>query len=655
MKRPIEQFGEINDKYIKEADPARTNSPIFKRAAIFAAACLLVLLTSVNLFLFIPYDTSPPDVSQYSDSDYYEIIKMLNDASYKKPKYKNNFESICGTLLNGLRTKNDMSLGFDVVVDEAVDANGNAGEDYFYTSDEYSEKYVETTDNQVAGVIEADIIKRSNEHVYYLNDSTLLVYTLNGKDSELATSYDMSKALNEDGIYLNGAEMFLSSDCKTVTVIAPYFLKIKLEGGSRAYAGIDIISIDVSDLSDVKVSHTATINGAYVGARSTNGKLLLISCYEIPSDYTFEEEESFIPTYYVDDETHTIPAESIVIPEKLTSKSYTVVSMLDEKSLKLESANAMLSYSSEVYITTERVYATYSYTKTKELVTLSEVRSITDISALSYSGGELVFLGTATVNGYIKDQYSLDEYKDVLRVVTTTNDRKEKIDTSYSSNMISVLSEQKTSASLYCIDADTFKIISSVEYFAPIGETVRSVRFDGDIAYVCTAVQATDPVFFFDLSDVNNITYKDTGNIEGFSSSLVNFGDGLLLGIGEGARSDVLKLEVYAENEDSVESLAKIEINGCGFSRIYKSYFIDRELSIIGIATNDFSKNTHYYYSHYRLFRYDSEGLSEILVCDIPTCDDPGKVRAVYEDGYIYVFSNEGFTVKEIALEVPRA
>ena len=84
-------------------------------------------------------------------------------------------------------------------------------------------------------------------------------------------------------------------------------------------------------------------------------------------------------------------------------------------------------------------------------------------------------------------------------------------------------------------------------------------RFDGTDAYVCTAVQLTDPVFFFDLSDMDNITYKETGTIEGFSTSLVNFGNGYLLGIGTGNVWGSLKIEIYEESATGVVSVCWLD------------------------------------------------------------------------------------------------
>ena len=93
----------------------------------------------------------------------------------------------------------------------------------------------------------------------------------------------------------------------------------------------------------------------------------------------------------------------------------------------------------------------------------------------------------------------------------------------------------------------------------------------------------SDPVFFFDLSDVKNITYKETGTIEGYSSSLVNFGDGYLLGIGVVNWSD-FKVEVYEEKEDNVKSVCAYELNSADYSLDYKAYYIDRENQLVGLG-----------------------------------------------------------------------
>ena len=202
-------------------------------------------------------------------------------------------------------------------------------------------------------------------------------------------------------------------------------------------------------------------------------------------------------------------------------------------------------------------------------------------------------------------------------------------------------------ASLYCIDLSSLEIAASVIDFAPPNEAVRSVRFDKETAYVCTSVQLSDPVFFFDLSDLNHITYKDTGTIDGFSTSLINLGNGYLLGIGRGSRWDTFKIEVYEETADGVRSVCAYERDNTTYSTDYKSYYVDRTNQLLGIGYTD-----SYYYGYsenrnkYILLHFDGYGLDKLL--DVPLNSTPENMRGVYIDGYMYMFGDNDFKVKKI-------
>jgi uncharacterized secreted protein with C-terminal beta-propeller domain len=171
---------------------------------------------------------------------------------------------------------------------------------------------------------------------------------------------------------------------------------------------------------------------------------------------------------------------------------------------------------------------------------------------------------------------------------------------------------------------------------------VKSARFDGANAYVCTSVELSDPVFFFDLSDIDNITWKDTGTIEGFSSSLVNFGDGFLLGIGRGNSWNTVKIEVYEESGDGVVSVCKYEVEQGYYSNDYKSYFIDREKGLVGLGIDRYDGDARYVLLHFN--GYDIYEIANVLQGD----GYLESYRAFIEDGYLYVFSISNFTVTNI-------
>ena len=139
----------------------------------------------------------------------------------------------------------------------------------------------------------------------------------------------------------------------------------------------------------------------------------------------------------------------------------------------------------------------------------------------------------------------------------------------------------------------------------------------------------------FDLSDINNITYKETGTIEGFSTSLINMGNGFLLGIGDGGQG--LKLEIYKETPTGVESYCKYEYRFGDYSSDYKAYYVDRENQLIGLGIWQRALEMR---SGYVVLHFDGTSLTEVLYEDVEGSFD--KMRAVYIDGYMYIFGYRG-------------
>jgi uncharacterized secreted protein with C-terminal beta-propeller domain len=197
-----------------------------------------------------------------------------------------------------------------------------------------------------------------------------------------------------------------------------------------------------------------------------------------------------------------------------------------------------------------------------------------------------------------------------------------------------MIADRKYNCNLYCIDLTNWEIASSVIAFAPDGEEVTSARFDGPTGYICTAevVIMSDPVYFFDLSDIHNITYKHTPVIDGYSSSLVNFGD-YLLGVGFN-ESRELKVEVYEETADGVAPIAAYERPGW-FSQNYKSYYIDRENNILGLAVETWRDGTYYLLLHF-------DGYQLLTVAQIPMSRNyVQNCRADIIDDYLYLLEQD--------------
>lgn len=638
-KQWLQSLNGVDDKYVAQAAPSgvtRKRSVKGVRMLSIIAACMAFVLLAGTLALFIPYPSSPPSVAAYANSPYYSIIQKLNDFNFDPPEYKNTFDLLMD--IPNMFSKLEMAPG------AAGEADGTNGS-----------QYQEVTDNQVAGVIEADLIKRSDTHIYYLSNSTLRIFSIEGEDSRLLGTYQLAQ-YGKDAFFAK--EFFLSSDCRTLTVVCQY-----MEKADRYYVNMTkIVTLDVSDPKLVKEISNVDVSGQYLSSRLTEHGLLLMTTMRCNS-VSFGDERTFVPQISTVNESYSLAPDDIIYPETLSNANYTVMLLMDDVGTTVKDAVACLSYAEDAYVSKNAIYATRSYHEYGAIENgRQHYTTVSEISCIGYSADGFDKRGSVIVDGYVLDQYSMDEYEGTLRVFTTTQSSTKRVNSYYANHEIELMPARggTTSASLYVIDLATMQVAASVEKFAPVGETLRSARFEGNTAYACTAIQQTDPVFFFDLSDLDNITVKETGTIAGFSTSLVDFGDEFLLGIGRGSNGNELKLEVYTEGENKVESYCVYERPCTDYSPEYKSYYIDRQNGIVGLGIYTWDKIVYeehhaYSYDNYRfayiVLHFDGESIREVLHIEYPGSSGnlPG-MRGVYIDGYYYVLNDARLDVEKLEL-----
>ncbi|MBE6923878.1 MAG: hypothetical protein E7466_01390 [Ruminococcaceae bacterium] len=488
--------------------------------------------------------------------------------------------------------------------------------------------YEEITDNQVEGVTEADLIKRSDKHIFYLRTGRLTAYSIEGLNSRELGSYEIGSELTEEYVLFHyNDEMYLSTDCRTVTIIT------NAESQTTLKNYLYVVSLDVTNPENITLQGSCFLTGSYRTSRLTDNGLYLVSAMYVPYKADWEDKATFLPGYGTLEGMTYLPMEDICIPNEPHSAMYTIVSQLDSKTLDVVDTTALLSYAGEVYMSRENIYLSRSYSDVSDNGSGAIYQNMTEVTRLRLDKASIVNCGSFCVAGSLQNQYSMDEYQGILRLVTTTS-------TSPITQMgeTITISRRVRNASLYCIDLTDHSIRAKVESFAPEGESVRSVRFDGDTAYVCTSIQLQDPVFFFDLSDLDNIRWKDTGTIDGFSMSLVDFAPGYLMGIGYGNSLSDLKIEMYREGQTTVESHCVYEYSDCYFSTDYKSYYIDRNHQFVGLAVETFTNRCS---SYYLLLHFDGTRFVELV--SVPLEEYArlplNNVRAVYIDGFLYVLS----------------
>lgn len=604
-----------------------------KRNRILTGTCMSMAVVILALVLFVPYSTTPPSVQKYSDSPYYALIQKINLLTYDQPRYNNNFEALIASVGFFKYAPNDFGSsntgaalgGMDVEPMPDIEESNN-------------DAYVEITDNQVAGVTEADLVKRSDKYIYYLSNEFLSVFSIDKENSQYVGGINVVEAIlpnGEDWHWAAGnVEMYLSTDCTTVTVIMDFYEKTRFD------SAVLLVNLDVTNPANIRLIDHVFFNGSSISTRMVDGDILLTYNYRVYSnDVDFAVPETFVPTFGKPDDMQCISPSDIICPENAAAARYTVICKLDGKTLTVEDSAALLSYSQDLYVSADTLYATYTYTDNSEKTDSGSIsKTVTAITGISYTGDTLEKLGTVILEGSIKDQYSMDQYEGILRVVTSTNARTV-LQYSYDGNsMVSVdLTSRSQNVNLYCVDLSDWAVVASVIGFAPEGEEATSVRFDGNAAYVCTAevIQFTDPVYFFDLSDLNHITWTDTGTIDGYSSSLIQLGDGFLLGIGYGDDWQ-LKIEVYEQMGEKVVSVDKWEAYA-DFSTEYKSYLVNRDQDLIGLAIWEYGQGINDY--KYVLLQFNGYKLQEIASLPLEYLRNLNSVRGILIEDYLYILS----------------
>ena len=453
-------LNDIDEIYLEDARPKIKRKPMLSRIAV-AAGILLVIGVSA---WFGFHNPKPDDNFIISNFGHAVIDYLINDS-----------------------TVNEIALGSPG--EDTPDDSGNNG----------NGSYMEITDNQIEGIIEGDLAKATDKYLFRLGNHTIYTYSIDGENSSLISTYTIPYLEGEKSYY-KYYDMFLSDDGNTLTLFAEH-------DGGGLYGRTVVTSIDVSDVTNPEEKNRAIINGWSSDVRRIGDQLYVLTNWKFQNNRVdIYKPETYIPSIEYADGRHICETDKIIYPEKLSGLSFKYLTVLDESSLTLSDELAMM-VSGTAYFTESSIIFDRQYFKTVTDGDKTTPRCFSDISVLNISGG-LSWKGKFTIKGWAKDQYSFDERDGVLRIVASVSDR------------VGTYSVTYDSVSFYAYDIESMTQIAAVEEFAPYGEGATAVRFNGDKLYVCTAEIINtfiDPVFFFDLKDYNNITYTDTGYIDGFS------------------------------------------------------------------------------------------------------------------------------------------
>lgn len=556
-------------------------------------------------------------LSEFYYTTTYEDIKGKVKKTWEESMMVSDQISYNGTEKQSM--EESAELATEVAIDTADSGSSRATGSY------------STTNLQVEGVDEGDIIKTDGNYFYILTTEGQIrivdVKTL--KETSTISNKINDNEVQYSEIYVADKHLVLAGNVYTSSLKKQAEDTYYMDSNSQTI----LVTYDISDAKNPKLIGSVYQDGTYRTSRKIGDYIYLFSDYSYYPDtlYPYDsssKEESSSSKYNTDDTNivptvnqKTIAEDSIYIPMKISSCSYLVISSVNlrEPSKTLDEKSIMQS-GNDFHITKESIYVLQTDWVSNHIQT--------NIIRFSFQNAKISPVDAASLDGELTDSFAINESNSYLRVLLT--------------DWSSTSSTQTNS--VYVLD-NKMKVVGKIKNLAP-GETIYSARFMGDIGYFVT-YRNTDPLFSVDFSDPENPKIIGELKITGFSEYLHFYGKDKLFGLGRETDPNTgeflgIKLSMFdISNPKDVKEEKKIVLKGiddCDALDNYKAILIDDEKNLIGFAVQDYKNGV--YNWEYLVFSYDkNEGFVKKL--DYGFTENSYSlsraIRGIYIDSLLYI------------------
>ncbi len=513
------------------------------------------------------------------------ILALIAFIPEKQEEFSNDFKTFnsINELKNFLKENQEAGIFYGTggigtagVAEAAIDSGAPSAATTSGAQEKSAEDY-STTNIQVEGVDEPDLVKNDGKYIYVIaGNQVIIVDAFPAENMEILSEINIS----------NPFEMFINED-KLIVFSVDY----------KQYSQTIVSIYDITDRESPELEKEISLDGNYVTARMIDNYVYLIA-----NQYT-GYDDIILPYVAVDGVRKEIPVTDIAyFPYPDTNYVFTNILAVDIENGDYKSKTYLAGASYNIYVSEDNIYLTYTKTvsyKTyfedlveevfipllpnkeagdvKEIMDsdkqyyekAQEVSEIVQEYSSSLTGNEkeefdnklyentqkfseefqkktektvihkinvdeleIDYITNGEVPGHILNQFSMDEHKNYFRIATTTGN-------TWSSRAPSL-------NHMYVLDSD-LKIVGSVDDLAK-GEQIYSTRFIGDRAYMVTFRQV-DPLFVIDLSNPKSPEVLGQLKVTGFSNYLHPLDENHIIGIGKEAteegRVQGLKIAVF--------------------------------------------------------------------------------------------------------------
>jgi uncharacterized secreted protein with C-terminal beta-propeller domain len=432
-------------------------------------------------------------------------------------------EGLGGAVEEALPAPVSAPTSADAVKSEAAYTGGGGSADY------------STTNIQVEGVDEADVVKNDGRYIYLIRGNSLRIV-----DAYPATNLKeiVSFILGEENESFYPVEMYVDGDTLTVIgSVSRYYPEPILYDTTEKVAAESIYPyfgynrtkvyvLNISDRAAPKVERAVEYDASYTSSRKVDDTLYMVmNQYMYYSPYYYdtyptmkaaEPADAIVPKMLdtaEGEERLIAPCDDIYILPKAPNFNYLITSAVPladtEKTVK---SSVLVGDTGNIYASKNNLYVAATdwgggyYREYSDYGTMVYRFALADASIAYKNAGK--------VPGTVLNQFSMDESNGYFRIATSKDQWTPGV---------------AQSTGVYVLNS-AMDTVGKIEKIAP-GEKMYSARFMGNTAYLVT-FKSVDPFFVLDLSDPKNPVIEGKLKIPGYSTYLQPYDENHVLGFG---------------------------------------------------------------------------------------------------------------------------
>lgn len=508
---------------------------------------------------------------------------------------------------------------------------------------------VGTTNVRTEGIDEGDIVKNDGRYLY----QRIWEKSEEG-EKQIIQIIDTEDGLKEtarvDGFENNIEEFYVWED--VLVVIESKYLNDFcgpeygiIACGDMAYKSNyhEISFYDLADRSQPEKIKTFTLQGSYASSRIADGYFYGFSKYYASPGEGEHDYDSYVPKL----DGVRLEASKIYLPEESEGTSYLVFVSVDLRNpTEFVQTMGVISEGELYYVSADSIYvANMVAAEAKEGWNSDR----TSLIRFSYGEGKFILRAKGEIKGQLDSSFSLDEYDDHLRAVTTVWEyhMETLIDDRTGEEIGSDITDERHTNALYVLDEE-LNVVGKLEGLAE-DEQIYSSRFMGETGYFVTFRQ-TDPLFAVDLSEPTDPKILSELKVSGFSEYLHGYGEGRLLGIGMEADEETgeqkgMKLSMFDISDGAnVQEVSRFSLEKYNYSEAlynYRAVLISPSKNIIGFEAEGSGSGK--YWREYLVFSYEDDTFVQKLKLDREDADEGYySLRGTFIDDIFYLLCGDG-------------